>query len=284
MENEVTLSERIKNSLDKVDSREKMLSFFGNNEEKIVKFKSALIAISQNEMLKNCTPKSVLTSAFNLVEIGLEINPILNQCYILKYKNDDDLSSAEPVISYKGWQTLIERTGKKVKAFSIFKCDTFELDLSDFNEKITFIPNLNERKESNDKWYQENLKGVLVKIKDMKDGYVKNIFVSVDKIEKIKGMSKSLKGKKPQYSPYNNWAEEMYLAKAIKYVLSREALNFKEENIAKAIEVDNNLDKKLQDDLKEEDKKNSLDDIMDAEIISNESNNESQDFKLMSED
>ncbi|HED5364294.1 TPA: recombinase RecT [Campylobacter jejuni] len=268
------LAMQIKNSLEKEDAQTKILSFFGDDKEKATKFKSALAAISQNEMLKNCTPKSIITSAFNLAEVGLEINPILSQCYILTYKNNKkELISAEPVISYKGWQTLIERTGKKVKAFSVFNCDKFELDLSDFDEKITFIPNLNERKESNDKWYQENLKGVLVKIKDMKDGYVKNIFVSVDKIEKIKGMSKSLKGEKPQYSPYNNWAEEMYLAKAIKYCLSREALNFKDENIAKAIQVDNQLDKKLQDDNKEA-KKDALDDIIEAEPLENENNSD----------
>lgn len=258
------LAIQIKNSLEKEEGQTKILSFFGDDKEKATKFKSALVSISQSENLSKCSVKSIISSAFNLAETGLEISPILGQCYILKYKND-----AEPAISYKGWQTLIERTGKKIKAFSVFNCDKFEIDLSDFDEKITFIPNLNERKESDDSWYKNNLKGVLVKIKDIKDGYVKNSFVSVSKIEKIKGMSSSLKGKYPQYSPYNNWAEEMYLAKAIKYCLSREALNFKDENIAKAIQVDNQLDKKLQDDNKEA-KKDDLEDIIEAEPLENE--------------
>lgn len=266
------LAIQIKNSLEKEEAQTKILSFFGDDKEKATKFKSALVSISQNNNLSQCTAKSIISSAFNLAETGLEINPILGQCYILTYKNKEDKEiTAEPVISYKGWQTLIERTGKKIKAFSVFNCDKFEIDLSDFDEKITFIPNLNERKESDDSWYKNNLKGVLVKIKDIKDGYVKNSFVSVSKIEKIKGMSSSLKGKYPQYSPYNNWAEEMYLAKAIKYCLSREALNFKDENIAKAIKVDNQLDKKLQDDNKEA-KKDALEDIIEAEPLENENN------------
>lgn len=256
---------QIKNSLEKEEAQTKILSFFGDDKEKATKFKSALVSISQSENLSKCSVKSIISSAFNLAETGLEISPILGQCYILKYKND-----AEPVISYKGWQTLIERTGKKIKAFSVFNCDKFEIDLSDFDEKITFMPNLNERKESDDNWYKNNLKGVLVKIKDMKDGYLKNIFVPLSKIEKIKGKSPSAKS---NFSPYNSWAEEMYLAKAIKYCLSREALNFKDENIAKAIQVDNQLDKKLQDNNKEA-KKDDLEYIIEAESfeVENEDN------------
>ena len=88
------------------------------------------------------------------------------------------------------------------------------------------------------------------------------------KIEKIKGKSPSSKS---SFSPYNNWAEEMYLAKAIKYCLSREALNFKDDNIAKAIQVDNQLDKKLQDDNKE-DRKDVLEDIIETEPLQNKNN------------
>ena len=84
----------------------------------------------------------------------------------------------------------------------------------------------------------------------------------VSKIEKIKGMSPSAKS---NFSPYNNWAEEMYLAKAIKYCLSREALNFKEENIAKAIAVENEVEMKVQNENRQV-KKDSLEDILEAEI------------------
>lgn len=269
--NQLTLTQQVQGYLQTNQIKDKLNNLFSKDDKKIERFKSALINISLDSSLKDCTAQSIFRSALILAEVGLDINKSLSQAYILKYKND-----AEPVISYKGWQTLIERTGKKVKAFSVFKCDTFEMDLSDFDEKIIFIPNLDSRKSSDDKWYKENLKGILVKIKS--DDSVKNIFVSVDKIEKIKGMSKSLKGSKPEFSPYNNWAEEMYLAKAIKYVLSREALNFKEENLAKAIEVDNQLDTKISiDNIKE--KKDDLENLMQDDILEVEAekeNNESE--------
>lgn len=260
---------QVKNALEV--SHERILGFFGDDKEKTTKFKSALVSIAQNKMLENCSVASIIKSAFNLAETGLEISPILGQCYIVKYKQE-----AEPVISYKGWQTLIERAGKKVKAFSVFKCDEFEMDLSDFDEKITFIPNYDERDSSNDKWYKENLKGILVKIKDAQSGHVKNIFVPASKIEKIKGMSP---GAKSNYSPYNNWAEEMYLAKAIKYCLSREALNFKDVNIAKAIAVENEAEMKAQNEDKQV-KKDSLEDILEAELEVEADNKEVEDTPI----
>lgn len=268
MEKQNNLSLQVKGILESEASQVRIMGFFGDNKEKCTKFKSALISISQSDSLRGCTTQSIIKSAFNLAETGLEISPVLGQCYIVKYKQE-----AEPVISYKGWQTLIERAGKRVKAFSVFKCDDFSIDLSDFEEKVKFIPNLDERKESDDKWYQNNLKGVLVRIKDFKDNYVKNIFVSVDKIEKIKGKSPSAKS---SFSPYNNWAEEMYLAKAIKYSLSREALNFKDENIAKAIVVENDVEMKVQNDNKQV-KKDILEDILEAEVESEVENKEVED-------
>ena len=254
MSNEIVT--KIKGVLDAPESEVKLMSFFGDDKAKVTKFKSALITIAQSPILSGCTTQSILKSAFSLAETGLEISPILGQAYILKYKND-----AEAVISYKGWQALIERAGKRVKAFSVFKCDEFTIDLSDFDEKITFKPNYAERNESDDSWYKDNLVGVLVKVKDMTDGYVKNTFVTSAKIEKIKGKSPSAKS---QYSPYSQWAEEMYLAKAIKYALSREALNFTDENIKKAVDLDNHLDMKLQEQAREK-PKDELEAIIDIE-------------------
>lgn len=238
MKNNLVLS--IKQALENKDNEVKILDFFGGDVKKIIRFKSALLNIASNQALQGCTQASILKSAFSIAELNLELNPALAHAYILKYKLD-----AEPVISYKGWQVLLERSGKKVRAFSVFKCDNFTIKINskDFDEDISFIPNLSERKSSDDNWYKNNLLGVLVKIKDGED--IRNYFIQVDKIEKIRGKSPS---QKSDFSPYNQWAEEMYLAKAIKYVLSRTPLNINEELIAKAIEIDNNLDKQLQDD------------------------------------
>lgn len=250
-----------KNEVEKLlDGRygERIKSVLGN-EKKFAKFKSALVSMCLSDALNGCNLTSILQSAKDLAEIELDINPLLGQAYIVKYGEN-----AQPIISYKGYITLAERFGKQVKAFAIFKCDTFEIDLSDFDEKIIFKPNIVERKESEDKWFKENLIGVLVKIKDTEDNSIKNQFVSKDKLFKIAGVSPSRHSK---YSPYEKWGEEMYLAKALKYVLSKMPMN---DKINRAIEIDNFIDKQNVEDLqKAQEKENIV-----SNLISDYSNDE----------
>lgn len=236
----MSLAVEIRKKLETEAYANRACEFFNNDNEKFTRFKSVLLNIAADSKLQGCNTNSIISSAFSLAELNLDINPLLGQCYIVKYRQD-----AEPVISYKGWQTILKRTGRDCRAYSVFNCDTFELDLSDFEEKITFKPNLKERKESDDKWYCDNLLGVVVKI--FSNSSKKIIFVSKEKIEKIKGKSPN----KGQYSVYNSWAEEMYLAKAIKYTLSREPLVSGDENVAKSIALENQQEIKRQNEAPE---------------------------------
>ena len=248
------------------------LEFFGQDKEKLTKFQSVLITIAQNKSLESCTAESIISSAFSLAELNLDINPLLNQCYVLSYaKGQGQYKEAQPAISYKGWQTILKRSGRDCKAYSVFNCDEFFMDLSDFEEKITFKPNFKERKESNDEWYKNNLLGVVVKIYG--ENFKKIVFVSRDKIEKIKGKSPAANS---QYSPYNNWAEEMYLAKAIKYVLSREPLGVGDEIIGKGIALENSTEILNQEAAKAEKQaetiRNELECVIDSEVITEAQN------------
>lgn len=246
------------------------LEFFGQDKEKLTKFQSVLITIAQNKSLESCTAESIISSAFSLAELNLDINPLLNQCYVLSYAKGGQ-KEAQPAISYKGWQTILKRSGRDCKAYSVFNCDEFFMDLSDFEEKITFKPNFKERKESNDEWYKKNLLGIVVKI--YSSDFKKIVFVSRDKIEKIKGKSPAVNS---QYSPYNNWAEEMYLAKAIKYVLSREPLGVGDEIISKGIALENSTEILNKEAAKTEKQaetiQNELESIIDTEVIAEAQN------------
>lgn len=265
------LPSEIKSALEAQSSVKKMLEFFGDDKTKLTRFKSSLLDIASNENLALCSVGSVLKSAFSLAELDLDINKNLAQAYIVKYKKD-----AQAVISYKGWQTLAERAGKRIKAHSVFICDEFSRDLSEFDEKIIFVPNDKERKSSDDSWYVKNLRGVLVLIKDMNDGYTKRVFVPADKLEKIKTKSPSASS---NYSPWSQWCEEMYQAKAIKYVLSREAMNFKSQNLANAIALDNKADIELLESSRSQNSENSkldLNEIVESEVLESEVINDGQ--------
>ena len=83
------------------------------------------------------------------------------------------------------------------------------------------------------------------------------------------------KGKDSSFSPYNNWFEEMYLAKAIKYVLSRMPMN---ETIQSAINIDNDIDTELVEmanNVHSNESKNIINDIIDKEESQEESEEDS---------
>lgn len=202
------------------------------NPKQLEKFKSNVISLCLDDNMKDCEIETIIKGAKALAELGLDINPLLGQAYIVKYKKD-----AQPIIGYKGYITLAERFGKKIKAYCVYKCDNFMIDYSGLEDNITFIPNMLERDETNKNWFDENIVCVLVKIIES-DTYSYHV-VSEKKIKQITGMSKS---KNSDYSPYKHWFEEMYLAKAIKYVLSRMPMN---ELIQDAINIDNQLDNQM---------------------------------------
>lgn len=217
----------------------RLSDFFNGDTEKIQRFKTNLINIAGNYILTQCTPNSIIRSAFALADIGLDINQNLKQAYILKYAND-----AEPVVSYKGWQVLLRKGGKNTRAFCVYSCDKFSLNHNSFEGDLEFQPNYQERNETDREWFYKNLLGVVVRIKEVKGGLDEIFFVSAKKIDKIKGCSPSVKRGKS--SPYDEWFEEMYLAKAIKYVLSKQAFVFEDNKLSEAIEMESNIEAKIQ--------------------------------------
>lgn len=226
---------------------DRLNSLFSKNEDKASKFKATLLNIALDNSLNTCTPASIVKSALMIAELGLPLAKGLGQAYIVKYKQD-----AEAQIGYKGWLALAERNGKSVKAKPIFKCDEFELIDNGFDETVVFKPNHDERKEYQPQWVKDNLKGVLVAVKDINTGVISNAFVSIGKLNQIAGVSPSVK--KGGYSPYTDWGLEMFQGKAIKYILSKTAMN---EDLGRAVEIDNQMDIKAIEDHR--DKKDDID-------------------------
>lgn len=233
---------------DDVSSR--IVSLFQKDDKKAEKFKATIINIALDSSLSTCTIPSILKSALDIAELELPLAKGLGQAYIVKYKKD-----AQPVIGYKGWLALAERSGKGVKAKPVFKCDEFSMEDNGFDETITFKPNFEERKDYEPKWVNDNLRGVLVAVRDNASGMVSSTFVSFGKINQLAGKSPS---KSSSYSPYAEWNLEMYSAKAIKYVLSKTPMS---EVVSRAVEVDNKADIKMIEDNKKPDTMN-LNDMM----------------------
>jgi recombination protein RecT len=244
--------EKITQIMGSKEIQERVVNLFANNKNKADKFKATILNIALEPSLRDCTPQSIIKSALQIAELDLPLAKGLGQAYIVRYKKD-----AEPVIGYKGWLALAKRYGIRINTLPVFKCDTFDMDIKGFTESFNLIPNYNERKDYNPKWCQENLEGVLVVT--LEDSVENAKFVSKGKIDQLAGKSPS---KNSKFSPYDDWYLEMYIGKAIKYVLSKTAMT---EEIFKAVEVDNELDIKLQNEIKDE-KHIDLNDVLNTEI------------------
>ncbi|HEH9621516.1 TPA: recombinase RecT [Pasteurella multocida] len=203
-----------------------------SDPNKVAKFTAVLINVALDDDLYSCSQQSIIKSGLQAAELDLPLNKNMGLAYIVKYKAD-----AEFQIGYKGWQLLAKRAGIKLNATPIFSCDHFEFFSDGFDTVVKYIPDLDKQQDHIPNWVDDNLKGVLVSTKE--DSEISHKFVSIGKIKQIAGVSPSVKN--GSYSAYTNWNLEMYIGKAVKYVLSKMPMK---EQVARAIEIENESDKK----------------------------------------
>ena len=191
----------------------------GHDEKKASKFGSALVQLSQNKNLVDCKIDSVIDVGFQIVQAGLNPNPLFGQAYVVPFKLKSGFTIAQLQVGYKGYIQLGYRAGWKFKAIPVYKCDNFDYKFGGFEDEITLEPNYDDRNEDKGDWVFKNLVGVIVYAKD-KDDYIVTEFVPFKKLEKLRLKSQNQVKEKLQHI-WLDWAEEMYKAKALKYVVTR---------------------------------------------------------------
>lgn len=225
------------------------------NQQKAEKFSADLALMSLNVGLVKCTPISVFTTALKIAQIGLSIVQERKQAYLVPYKNKG-IYEAQLQISYIGWQILAKRAGYDVDCELVYECDEFEYVVDENGKNFKFKANLAERETDSRKWIEDNLVGAMVWSRD-KHG-VKKEFVSAKKLKQLQGNSPAIKFKK--FSAWDDWTEEMFKAKAIKYVSSK--LPTDNEALMIAVNADNEVEKSISDSNKAPAQDINLNDLM----------------------
>ncbi|WP_026803608.1 recombinase RecT [Aliarcobacter lanthieri] len=203
-----------------ISQRQKQISLLvGDDKIKASKFMSALVQLSQNKNLIDCKVDSVVDVGFQIVQAGLNPNPLFGQAYVVPFKLKSGFTVAQLQIGYKGWIQLGYRAGWKFKAIPVYKCDDFKYAFGGFEDDISLTPDYDSRNEEDGNWVFKNLVGVIVYAKDKND-YIVTEFVPFGKLEKIRLKSQNQVKDKLQHI-WLEWAEEMYKAKSLKYVITR---------------------------------------------------------------
>ena len=205
-----------------------------NDKAKASIFASAIANMANDYGLRNCSVESIVNTAMQIVQIGLNPNKLFGQAYVVPFKLKNGGETAQLQIGYKGLISLGMKNGWKFRAVAVYDCDDFSLEFNGLDDKIHFAPNYNERSDDDGDWVFSHLVGVIVYAKDSSDN-VFSEFVSKKKLEKLRLKSQNQSKKDKLEYIWLDWAEEMYKAKALKYVASRLPIN---DRLAEAVSME----------------------------------------------
>lgn len=207
----------------------------GKDEVKSSTFASAILAQVTNRNLINCSVESVIKNGIEIVRLGLNPNPTFGQAYIVPFKTKNGGEIAQLQIGFKGFLNLAYRNGWIFRAVCVYTCDKFKIEFAGISDKITYEPNFEARQDDNAKWIHSNLIGVIVyAIDNQKTEFSE--FVPFSKLEKLRLKSQNQNDKNELKYIWAEWSEEMYKAKALKYVATRLPIT---EQIQNAINSEN---------------------------------------------
>lgn len=226
--------------------KNQLASLLSGDKSKTEAFKTRILKMSLNYGMDRCSPESIINCGIQALTLNMPLEA--GQGYIVNYGG-----KAAFDCGYKGWQVLAKRAGYSVLADVVYSCDEFRQDGFGFDREMVFNPNLTARQGANDSWAKENLTGVIVSVMEDETGNKTHAFVERELIFKIIGKSPSA-GKTDKngkhHSPHDNWAEQMFCAKAIKQVLSKFPIDLSEASqLQQAIDIVNETESNAQQEM-----------------------------------
>ena len=203
-------------------------------------FQAAILNMLTDQNLAECSVESIIKNAINIIQLGLNPQKTFGQAYIVPFgsaKDDNGFKQAQLQIGYKGFIAIAYRNGWNFRAIAVYKCDKFSIEFNGLSDKIVYKANYEKQNNEDSKWVWENLRGVIVYARDSK-GAEFSEFVPFAKLEKLRLKSQNQKNPNELTFIWAQWAEEMYKAKALKYVATRLPIT---ENMAQAISMENEV-------------------------------------------
>ena len=193
-----------------------IVALSGGSKVKADKFVTDLTLLGMDKSILECEPVSVFSVALKIAQVGLSIVKEQKQAYIVPF-SERGVKKAQLQIGYIGWRILAKRAGYDIDAELVYECDKFEYTVDENGKKFIFEATLKDRNETDAAWINENLLGAMVWARD-KNGVTRD-FISAKKLNQLKNTNQAVKAGK--FSAWTNWSEEMYKAKAIKYIASK---------------------------------------------------------------
>ena len=218
------------------------LSLAGMKDESIEReFNFAIQSIQSSKDLMKCTFESVVDSVINIANVGLSLNPALQQACLISRWNRGDIYKCTLMPMYQGLAELVFRGGKVIDINTqiVYEADDIQVNLaSAINPIIHNVDVFGDRGQ---------IKGVYM-VATLSNGIKHPEFMSMKDVELIMGQSEAYKyaknnpgNQKAQKTPWVIFKGEMMrktvLKRGQKYLPKGEGQAV--EHLANAISLDN---------------------------------------------
>lgn len=193
-----------------------------------------LSAISSNPKLAETTPQSFLGAMMQSAQLGMEVNTVLGQAYILPY-NNKGVMEAQFQLGYKGLIDLAYRSGEveSIQAHIVYENDKFDVQYG-LEPKLEHIPADSDRGEP---------VKVYAIFRTKSGGYGFEV-MSMDDVRTH--ASKYSKAYNSSYSPWKTNFEEMAKKTVLKRVLKYAPLK---SDFVRGISSDETIKTEISDDM-----------------------------------
>lgn len=172
--------------------------------------KVALMAISRNKALLDCSPQSLLEAFIDASTLGLDVCGSMGRAYLVPYKNNKTgQSEAKFIIGYRGLIDLARRSGEieSIAAHVVYEHDEFVVELGD-SERIIHKP------------YMAGDRGkpvAVYAVAKLKGGAVQTDVMTKADVDKIRGRSRA-SNSGPWVTDYDEMARKTVVRRLCKYL------------------------------------------------------------------
>lgn len=187
--------------------------------EKTNKFLATAAKVGTDPKLAACSPNSIIDACMTVAQLGLDLSPVLSHAYLVPYKNTVQL-----IVSARGYNALLARTGWKLKTYIVNDCDDFDYNIDGFNETVRFKKDLDG---------DGGKFKYAVALAQSPDGMLYVEVMNAAQIEKHRKVS-SNQSEKPS-GVWAQWMEEMSLKTVTKKLVKKLPIG---EEMAYAVNVD----------------------------------------------
>jgi len=211
-------------------SQNQIKSLLGD-KDRAYKFMAASLIVGNDENLKDCSPSSIVNALVGVAQLDLNPDKNIGHAYLVPYKGSVQLQ-----VGYKGFIQLLFRAGWMIKAYPVYTCDEFSMEFDGWDNKVNFVPDIDNREEDENAWVYSQMRGVFVIARNSETGDEYSDFVSKKIIEKTRMKSQNQKDKKKPSYIWADWYAEMAKKTAIKKLAK--ALPLGDNRASMAIVID----------------------------------------------